>query len=114
MRQKLNAALTRAVEIDGAESSHEEAIDALRRQIKFLRQDRRANFGEEQRHSSQMGGSKKLTAFRQRGYWASCFPEGDGITLKWWEDVPSDPDKTAEQVMHDIRECFGWNVVEGR
>lgn len=61
--------------------------------------------------SSQMGGSKRLSEFRRRGYWASCFPEGDGITLKWWEDCePSD--KTAEQVMQDIRECFGWEVEE--
>lgn len=60
--------------------------------------------------SSQMGGSKQLTAFRARGYWASCFPEGDGITLKWWNDVPEPSEKTAEQVMNDIRECFGWEV----
>ena|ERR1700677_2778878 len=66
---------------------------------------------EAPKNSTQMGGSKALTAFRARGYWASCFPEGDGITLKWWdEDTPAQPDKTAEQVMHDIRECFGWEV----
>lgn len=63
--------------------------------------------------SSQFGNSATLRAFRGRGYWASCFPEGDGITLKWWQDVePSE--KTAEQVMQDIRECFGWEVVNGR
>lgn len=60
---------------------------------------------------SQMGGSRRLNAFRSRGYWASCFPEGDGITLKWWDDVPTPTEKTAEQVMQDIRECFGWEVV---
>lgn len=63
------------------------------------------------RNSLQMGGSKRLTAFRQRGYWASCFPEGDGITLKWWEDVPEPSDKTAEEVVKDIRDCFGWDVT---
>jgi hypothetical protein len=61
-------------------------------------------------NSSQIGGSKRLTAFRERGYWASCFPEGDGITLKWWDDVLAPSEKTAEQVMKDIRECFGWKV----
>jgi hypothetical protein len=60
--------------------------------------------------SSQMGGSKRLTEFRSRGYWTSCFPEGDGITFKWWDDVQNPTDKTAEQVMKDIRECFGWKV----
>jgi hypothetical protein len=65
-------------------------------------------------NSAQMGGSKQLTEFRSRGYWASCFPEGDGITLKWWEDVAEPSDKSAGQVMADIRECFGWKVVLGR
>lgn len=65
---------------------------------------------ESPKNSSQMGGSKKLTEFRSRGYWASCFPEGDGITLSWW-DVPDPPDKTAEQVMRDIRDCFGWDIT---
>lgn len=69
-----------------------------------------APFDDDTPHnSSQMGGSKKLTAFRERGYWASCFPEGDGITLQWW-DMPDPAEKTAEQVMKDIRDCFGWEV----
>lgn len=43
--------------------------------------------------------------FKQRGCWANPFPEGDGITL--------DPKKnqTAEQVVRDIQECLGWEVV---
>jgi hypothetical protein len=57
----------------------------------------------------EMGTGEGIMKFRERGYWASCFPEGDGITLKWW-DGPESPDKTAEQVMQDIRECFGWKV----
>jgi hypothetical protein len=68
---------------------------------------------EPPKDGSQMGGSKALTAFRARGYWASCFPEGDGITLQWW-DGTKDLAKTAEEVMQDIRECFGWEVVDGR
>ena len=62
--------------------------------------------------SSQIGSSKSLTAFRDRGYWASCFPEGDGITLKWWQDVPAPTDKSKAEVIRDIEECFGWNVVD--
>lgn len=60
-------------------------------------------------NSGQCGGSKKLSAFRARGYWASCFSEGDGITLQWW-DVPEPSEKSAEQVVKDIEECFGWKV----
>src|ERR1039458_7118708 len=66
-----------------------------------------APFDDVAPNSSEMGGSKRLTAFRERGYWASCFPEGDGITLQWW-DVPDPADKTEDQVMKDISECFGW------
>jgi hypothetical protein len=64
--------------------------------------------------NSEMGKASGLDAFRARGYWASCFPEGDGITLKWWgEPGLGDSDKTAEEVMRDIRECFGWEIVRG-
>lgn len=57
---------------------------------------------------SQCGAGERLTAFRARGYWASCFPEGDGITFQH-EDERSD-----ETVMNDVRECFGWSVIDGR
>jgi hypothetical protein len=57
---------------------------------------------------SQMGSGEKIEAFRARGYWASCFPEGDGITF-YHEDERSDT-----VVMRDIKECFGWNVENGR
>lgn len=70
-----------------------------------------APFDDTSNDGSQLGGSKRLNAFRARGYWASCFPEGDGITLKWWDDVPNPTEKTAEQVMRDITECFGWIIT---
>lgn len=38
--------------------------------------------------------------FRSRGYWASCFPEGDGITF-----IPL-KDQSQEQVLLDIATCF--------
>ncbi len=46
----------------------------------------------------------KMVEFRGRGYWASCFPEGDGITMKTEQGQP------ATQVAHDIAEVFGWHV----
>lgn len=48
-----------------------------------------------------------LGKFRARGYWASCFPEGDGITF-----IEPDGQKYA-QTKKDIEECFGWEVTAG-
>ena len=53
---------------------------------------------------SQGGASPALQAFRERGYWASCFPEGDGIT---WKPLNG---QTDEQCLADINECFGWQL----
>lgn len=53
---------------------------------------------------SQGGDGPKLQAFRDRGYWASCFPEGDGVT---WKPLNGQDD---DQCLKDIRECFGWDV----
>ncbi len=57
--------------------------------------------------SSQMGDGPKIVAFRERGYWASCFPEGDGITWR------PERGQTDEQCMADILECFGWDARWG-
>lgn len=46
-----------------------------------------------------------LGLFRSRGYWASCFPEGDGITFEPLRDQSDD------QVVADIAECFGVEVA---
>lgn len=54
--------------------------------------------------SSQFGTSSTIDAFRARGYWASCFPEGDGITFS------HESDKTDADVAKDVKECFGWEV----
>jgi len=56
--------------------------------------------------SDQIGQNTKMLEFRARGYWASCFPEGDGITMK------TENGQTREQVIKDIQEVFGWKVVE--
>ena len=54
--------------------------------------------------NSQCGNGSNIDNFRERGYWASCFPEGDGIT---WEPKNN---QTDEQCLKDIRECFNWDV----
>lgn len=55
----------------------------------------------------QIGQSPVLAAFRARGYWASCFPEGDGIT---WKPLHGQSD---EQALADARACFtDWRIVE--
>jgi len=50
------------------------------------------------------GGSDGLSRFRDLGYCASCFPEGDGVAF----DPPDG--KTPAQVAADIAKCFGWDV----
>lgn len=46
-----------------------------------------------------------LGRFRARGYWASCFPEGDGITAEALNG------QEADQIMRDASECFSVDVV---
>ncbi len=53
----------------------------------------------------QFGTGKPIEDFRDRGYWASCFPEGDGITMR------CEREQTPDQVRQDIAECFGWEVT---
>jgi hypothetical protein len=53
--------------------------------------------------SDQPPSEDALGKFRARGYWASCFPEGDGILFQ------HEP-KTDEEVIRDVVECFGWEV----
>jgi hypothetical protein len=52
----------------------------------------------------QIGATDRMNAFRGRGYWASCFPEGDGITLQCQRD------QDAATAAKDIAEVFGWEV----
>lgn len=54
------------------------------------------------RGDGQLGESPALRAFCERGHWASCFPEGDGIVFK--TEAP------REQVERDVAECFGFEV----
>ena len=59
---------------------------------------------EGERMRMQLGGSDALDAFRALGYYASCFPEGDGLAFK------PPPEKTTAQIVADIESCFGWSV----
>lgn len=53
---------------------------------------------------NEIGDGGKMKEFRERGYWASCFPEGDGITMECLAE------QTPDQVAKDIQEVFGWHV----
>lgn len=55
-------------------------------------------------HNEQPASQDPLGRFRARGYFASCFPEGDGICF----DAPAG--KTTPDIVNDIHECFGWSV----
>ena len=58
--------------------------------------------------SGEMGPSDKMSAFRALGYWASCFPEGDGITMR------CERGQNTAKVVEDIKAVFGWDVVVKR
>ena len=56
---------------------------------------------------AQYGQAENIEKFRAMGYWASCFPDGDGIT---WKPLNGQSD---DQCMADIKEAFGWDAVWG-
>lgn len=60
--------------------------------------------GSHETDSSQCGSGENIKTFRALGYWASCFPEGDGIT---WKPLNG---QTDDQCMADIRQAFGWDA----
>lgn len=50
-------------------------------------------------------GEHPIETFTNLGYFASCFPEGDGIVIQDKSNT-----KTAGMVADDIIKCFGWDV----
>jgi len=48
-----------------------------------------------------------LEKIRNLGYWASPFPEGDGVTFK--DETES---KKDIEILHDFRLCFKWLNIE--
>lgn len=49
-----------------------------------------------------------LKPFQDRGYFASPFPEGDGIAFGAIKG------QSDEQILTDIKECFGFEIKEVR
>ena len=47
--------------------------------------------------------TQSIEQLRKIGYWASPFPEGDGVTF--YDEAKS---KRNEEIVVDIRECFDW------
>lgn len=64
-------------------------------------------YGEGLQGGLQGGSGENIERFRALGYWASCFPEGDGIT---WAPLNGQSD---EQCMADIKAAFGWDAHWG-
>jgi hypothetical protein len=57
-------------------------------------------------HSTEDNKHAPIVLFREKGYFASCFPEGDGITM-----MDNSNKKSPEEVIDDIKICFGWDAV---
>lgn len=55
----------------------------------------------------EFGDGENIKRLRSLGYWASCFPEGDGIT---WKPLAGQSD---QQCIDDIKSAFGWDAVWG-
>lgn len=47
--------------------------------------------------------SASLAKFRELGYWASAYPEGDGVTF-----TDESGDKRNEEIVSEARKCFDW------
>ena len=47
-----------------------------------------------------------LEMIRNKGYWASAFPEGDGVVFT------SDTHKKSDEILLDFQECFKWLEIE--
>lgn len=56
----------------------------------------------------EFGTGENIKRFRALGYWASCFPEGDGIVFETARE------QSIEQVVADVRAAFGWFVEDWR
>ena len=54
---------------------------------------------------TQYGTAPQLEAFRLRKYWASAYPQGDGLCILGLNN------QTPQQVVSDIEEVFNWEVT---
>ncbi|EJK0522970.1 hypothetical protein NKL93_000901 [Salmonella enterica] len=53
--------------------------------------------------------SISLKEIRTMGYWASAYPEGDGITFTYNNEVSK---KNSLDMLNDFRKCFAWMNIE--
>ncbi|EIA9362900.1 hypothetical protein K7116_001415 [Salmonella enterica] len=53
--------------------------------------------------------STSLKKLRDMGYWASAYPEGDGITFKYTKDSYQ---KSSIEILEDFSICFEWVEIE--
>jgi len=53
--------------------------------------------------------SLSLAEVRKLGYWASAFPEGDGVVFS---PPSSTTNKTNQDMLDDFRKCFSWINIE--
>lgn len=53
--------------------------------------------------------SLSLAKVRKLGYWASAFPEGDGVVFS---PPSSTTNKTNQDMLDDFRKCFSWINIE--
>ncbi|EGR1894481.1 hypothetical protein D3O61_23500 [Vibrio vulnificus] len=51
--------------------------------------------------------SLSINKLRDMGYWASAFPEGDGVTFNFYDST-----KTSEEMFDDFRLSFNWIEIE--
>jgi hypothetical protein len=57
--------------------------------------------------NAEMGTSEGIEAMRAKGYWFSCFPEGDGVTMSFPEGA------TRDSVIADIESLLPLKIVGG-
>ncbi|WP_417442106.1 hypothetical protein [Idiomarina sp.] len=53
--------------------------------------------------------SKSLENIRVKGYWASPFPEGDGVTFSVEDEISK---KDDDEIFSDFTECFDWVEIK--
>lgn len=49
---------------------------------------------------------QSIAMIREQGYWASCFPERDGVTFKY-----ESGDRSTEQMLNDFQASFPWLAI---
>lgn len=56
----------------------------------------------------QLAIEESLQKLRKIGYWASVFPEGDGIAFKFEDELT---ERNNEEMFNDFKSCFEWIII---